>query len=189
MRLFGNMYAANSYFWLIACFTLGAALNHLSTYFLGGSRNSAPASCGPCLHYLIITFAGIHLHVLTSCMWVFRPRSTRFIQRHKDRGLLMDNVTQIAQLHELPVIAAGLVIGLGVRAPPSASVFWAASSSRVRSPTGTHQHASDQDVHRRGPVGRGADHRVAVASCCFTRSFPGRARSQVSSAAQAPERR
>src|SRR6202162_717989 len=35
MRLFGNMYAGELIFLLIACFTLGAAFNHLSTYFLG----------------------------------------------------------------------------------------------------------------------------------------------------------
>ncbi len=35
MRLFGNMYAGELIFLLIACFTLGAALNHVSTYFLG----------------------------------------------------------------------------------------------------------------------------------------------------------
>src|SRR5450631_1819335 len=35
LRLFGNMYAGELIFLLIACFTLGAALNHVSTYFLG----------------------------------------------------------------------------------------------------------------------------------------------------------
>ncbi len=35
MRLFGNMYAGELIFLLIACFTLGAALNHVSTYILG----------------------------------------------------------------------------------------------------------------------------------------------------------
>ncbi len=35
MRLFGNMYAGELIFLLIACFTLGAALTHFSTYVLG----------------------------------------------------------------------------------------------------------------------------------------------------------
>src|ERR1700692_126462 len=35
MRLFGNMYAGELIFLLIACFTLGATLNHVSTYLLG----------------------------------------------------------------------------------------------------------------------------------------------------------
>ena len=47
MRLFGNMYAGELIFLLIACFTLGAALNHVSTYFLA-SRSSSPVSCGRC---------------------------------------------------------------------------------------------------------------------------------------------
>src|ERR1700689_5311524 len=35
LRLFGNMYAGELIFLLIACFTLGAALDHWSTYVLG----------------------------------------------------------------------------------------------------------------------------------------------------------
>jgi len=35
LRLFGNMYAGELIFLLIACFTLGAALDHVSTYVLG----------------------------------------------------------------------------------------------------------------------------------------------------------
>src|SRR5882672_8120286 len=38
MRLFGNMYAGELIFLLIACFTLDAALNHASTYFLGAGQ-------------------------------------------------------------------------------------------------------------------------------------------------------
>jgi len=62
-------------------------------------------------------------------------------------------VTQIAQLMSSTVIAAGLVIGLGWCGRRHRFAFWAGKFlEKFRSPTGTHQHASDQDVHRRGPV-------------------------------------
>jgi F-type H+-transporting ATPase subunit a len=38
LRLFGNMYAGELIFILIACFTLGAALDHVSTYVLGSAQ-------------------------------------------------------------------------------------------------------------------------------------------------------
>ena len=54
MRLFGNMYAGELIFLLIACFTLGAALNHASTYLLGAGQlrerrhRCRPAATGSC---------------------------------------------------------------------------------------------------------------------------------------------
>jgi F-type H+-transporting ATPase subunit a len=65
MRLFGNMYAGELIFLLIACFTLDAALNHVSTYVLGAACNSSPGSSGPLFHYLIITLQAFIFMVLT----------------------------------------------------------------------------------------------------------------------------
>jgi F-type H+-transporting ATPase subunit a len=64
MRLFGNMYAGELIFLLIACFTLGAALNHVSTYFLGvGQFIAGVVWTG--FHYLIITLQAFIFMVLT----------------------------------------------------------------------------------------------------------------------------
>jgi F-type H+-transporting ATPase subunit a len=64
MRLFGNMYAGELIFLLIACFTLGAALNHISTYVLGGAQFIAGA-VWTLFHYLIITLQAFIFMVLT----------------------------------------------------------------------------------------------------------------------------
>jgi F-type H+-transporting ATPase subunit a len=64
MRLFGNMYAGELIFLLIACFTLGAALNHISTYFLGAAQFGAGV-VWTLFHYLIITLQAFIFGVLT----------------------------------------------------------------------------------------------------------------------------
>ena len=64
MRLFGNMYAGELIFLLIACFTLGAALNHISTYFLGIAQFGAGV-VWTAFHYLIITLQAFIFMVLT----------------------------------------------------------------------------------------------------------------------------
>jgi F-type H+-transporting ATPase subunit a len=64
LRLFGNMYAGELIFLLIACFTLGAALNQVSTYFLGvGQFLAGVVWTG--FHYLIITLQAFIFMVLT----------------------------------------------------------------------------------------------------------------------------
>jgi F-type H+-transporting ATPase subunit a len=64
MRLFGNMYAGELIFLLIACFTLGAAFNHLSTYFLGIGQFVAGVFW-TVFHYIIITLQAFIFMVLT----------------------------------------------------------------------------------------------------------------------------
>ncbi len=64
MRLFGNMYAGELIFLLIACFTLGAALNQISTYFLGIAQFGA-GIIWTLFHYLIITLQAFIFMVLT----------------------------------------------------------------------------------------------------------------------------
>jgi F-type H+-transporting ATPase subunit a len=64
MRLFGNMYAGELIFLLIACFTLDAALNHFSTYALGGLQFIAGVIWTG-FHYLIITLQAFIFMVLT----------------------------------------------------------------------------------------------------------------------------
>jgi F-type H+-transporting ATPase subunit a len=64
MRLFGNMYAGELIFLLIACFTLGAALNQLSTYALGIAQFGAGV-LWTAFHYLIITLQAFIFMVLT----------------------------------------------------------------------------------------------------------------------------
>jgi F-type H+-transporting ATPase subunit a len=64
MRLFGNMYAGELIFLLIACFTLGAALNQVSTYALGIAQFGAGV-IWTAFHYLIITLQAFIFMVLT----------------------------------------------------------------------------------------------------------------------------
>jgi len=64
MRLFGNMYAGELIFLLIACFTLGAALDHLSTFVLGAGQVVAGV-VWTAFHYLIITLQAFIFMVLT----------------------------------------------------------------------------------------------------------------------------
>ena len=64
MRLFGNMYAGELIFLLIACFTLGATLNHVSTYLLGAGQLFA-GIVWTAFHYLIITLQAFIFGVLT----------------------------------------------------------------------------------------------------------------------------
>jgi F-type H+-transporting ATPase subunit a len=64
LRLFGNMYAGELIFLLIACFTLGAALDHWSTYLLGAGQIFAGALWTG-FHYLIIWLQAFIFMVLT----------------------------------------------------------------------------------------------------------------------------
>lgn len=64
MRLFGNMYAGELIFLLIACFTLGAALTHMSTYVLGLGQFVA-GFIWTGFHYLIIILQAFIFMVLT----------------------------------------------------------------------------------------------------------------------------
>jgi len=64
MRLFGNMYAGELIFLLIACFTLGAALTEASTYFLGFGQFVA-GFIWTAFHYLIIILQAFIFMVLT----------------------------------------------------------------------------------------------------------------------------
>ena len=64
MRLFGNMYAGELIFLLIACFTLGAALDHVSTYVLGIGQFAAGVIWTG-FHYLIITLQAFIFMTLT----------------------------------------------------------------------------------------------------------------------------
>ena len=64
LRLFGNMYAGELIFLLIACFTLDAALNHVSTYVLGGLQFFA-GSVWTLFHVLIITLQAFIFMTLT----------------------------------------------------------------------------------------------------------------------------
>jgi len=64
LRLFGNMYAGELIFLLIACFTLGAALDHVSTYILGGTQFIAGVIWTG-FHYLIIWLQAFIFMVLT----------------------------------------------------------------------------------------------------------------------------
>ena len=64
LRLFGNMYAGELIFLLIACFTLDAALNHVSTYVLGGAQFIA-GFIWTAFHILIITLQAFIFMTLT----------------------------------------------------------------------------------------------------------------------------
>ncbi len=64
LRLFGNMYAGELIFLLIACFTLDAALNHLSTYVMGGAQFIA-GFIWTAFHILIITLQAFIFMTLT----------------------------------------------------------------------------------------------------------------------------
>ncbi len=64
MRLFGNMYAGELIFLLIACFTLGATVDHISTYFLGLGQFAA-GFVWTAFHYLIIILQAFIFMVLT----------------------------------------------------------------------------------------------------------------------------
>jgi len=64
LRLFGNMYAGELIFLLIACFTLGAALDHVSTYVLGVGQILAVIAW-TLFHYLIIWLQAFIFMVLT----------------------------------------------------------------------------------------------------------------------------
>ena len=64
LRLFGNMYAGELIFLLIACFTLDAALNHISTYVLGFAQIFA-GTVWTLFHVLIITLQAFIFMTLT----------------------------------------------------------------------------------------------------------------------------
>lgn len=64
LRLFGNMYAGEIIFLLIACFTLGANFNHIATWFLGLGELLAGIAW-TVFHYLIITLQAFIFAVLT----------------------------------------------------------------------------------------------------------------------------
>lgn len=64
LRLFGNMYAGEIIFLLIACFTLGANFNHVATWLLGLGELVAGIAW-TVFHYLIITLQAFIFAVLT----------------------------------------------------------------------------------------------------------------------------
>jgi F-type H+-transporting ATPase subunit a len=64
LRLFGNMYAGELIFILIAVMTLGAGLDHLSTYFLGAGEFLA-GLVWTLFHILIITLQAFIFMTLT----------------------------------------------------------------------------------------------------------------------------
>src|ERR1700680_947209 len=64
MRVFGNIECVELVFLPNACFTLGGALNHLSTYFLGLAQFGAGV-VWTVFHYLIITLQAFIFMVLT----------------------------------------------------------------------------------------------------------------------------
>jgi len=64
LRLFGNMYAGELIFILIACLTLGAGLAHFSTYFLGIGQLIA-GFAWTAFHILIITLQAFIFMMLT----------------------------------------------------------------------------------------------------------------------------
>ena len=64
LRLFGNMYAGELIFLLIACFTLDAALSHVSTYVLGVAQIFA-GTVWTLFHVLIITLQAFIFMTLT----------------------------------------------------------------------------------------------------------------------------
>ncbi len=64
LRLFGNMYAGELIFLMIACFTLGSALNHASTWMLGGLQFVA-GTLWTLFHVLIITLQAFIFMTLT----------------------------------------------------------------------------------------------------------------------------
>lgn len=64
MRLFGNMYAGELIFLLIAALTLGAALDNVSTYILGLGQ-FVTGFVWTVFHYLIITLQAFIFMVLT----------------------------------------------------------------------------------------------------------------------------
>lgn len=64
LRLFGNMYAGELVFILIACFTLGATLDHFSTYLLGAGQLIA-GFMWTVFHILVITLQAFVFMTLT----------------------------------------------------------------------------------------------------------------------------
>lgn len=64
LRLFGNMYAGELVFVLIACFTLGATLDHFSTYLLGAGQLIA-GFMWTVFHILVITLQAFVFMTLT----------------------------------------------------------------------------------------------------------------------------
>lgn len=64
LRLFGNMYAGELIFILIACLTLGTALTSLSTYFLGSAQFIA-GFVWTAFHILVITLQAFIFMMLT----------------------------------------------------------------------------------------------------------------------------
>ena len=64
LRLFGNMYAGELIFILIACLTLGATLTSLSTYFLGSAQFIA-GFVWTAFHVLVITLQAFIFMMLT----------------------------------------------------------------------------------------------------------------------------
>jgi F-type H+-transporting ATPase subunit a len=64
LRLFGNMYAGELIFILIACLTLGSSLSHLSTYFFGAAQFVA-GFIWTAFHILVITLQAFIFMMLT----------------------------------------------------------------------------------------------------------------------------
>jgi len=64
LRLFGNMYAGELIFILIACLTLGSSLVHVSTYFFGAAQFIA-GFIWTAFHILVITLQAFIFMMLT----------------------------------------------------------------------------------------------------------------------------
>jgi F-type H+-transporting ATPase subunit a len=64
LRLFGNMYAGELIFVLIACMTLGSSLSHASTYIMG-SLQLVSAFIWTAFHVLVITLQAFVFMMLT----------------------------------------------------------------------------------------------------------------------------
>jgi F-type H+-transporting ATPase subunit a len=74
LRLFGNMYAGELVFMLIACFTLGAALNHVSTYALGVGQ------------FLVgFVWTGFHVIIITLQAFIFMTLTIVYLSMAAER--------------------------------------------------------------------------------------------------------
>jgi len=74
LRLFGNMYAGELIFLLIACFTLGAALDHVSTYVLGAGQLIAG-----------VVWTGFHCLIITLQAFIFMTLPIVYVGISADR--------------------------------------------------------------------------------------------------------
>ena len=118
LRLFGNMYAGEMIFLLIALLTLGAASPALTT--VGGwSACSAQCVLGlvwAIFHILVITLQAFIFMMLTIVYLSHGARDASLSFVYFDllsRGDSMENLANIAQVQGMTVLAVGLIFGLG----------------------------------------------------------------------------